>query len=179
MECKKKTNNMSWNKGDRELPKVAGGQYMKIQNGTNKFRVLSEPVCGYEAWVDKKPVRRKKYEFDGMVFDKSSYTGLPQDPKVFWAMVVWNYQEQQIMILSLDKASIIRDFDQLVDDADWGDPRNYDLKIEKSGEKMNTKYTILPSNQKPIAKEILDTYHSISINLEKLFEGGDPFEDDF
>lgn len=168
---------MSWNKGQRTLPKQATGQYMRIQDGTNKFRVLSEPITGYEAWSDKKPIRRKEYDFKDVEFDINTYTGRPQEPKVFWAFVVWNYNEEQVQILSLDKSSILLDFETYLDDEDWGNPMQYDLKIEKTGKGMETRYKLIASNKKETSSEIIKEYSDMYINLDKLFEGGDPFEE--
>jgi hypothetical protein len=42
-----------------EVPK-SGGNYMKLKQGPNKFRILSAPIIGWEYWSeDRKPVRAR------------------------------------------------------------------------------------------------------------------------
>ncbi len=70
-------------------PKTPGA-YTKFETGTTKIRVLSDVVTGYEIWQStddggRKPIRAV------------SLNDLPQpegddQPKHFWAMVVWNYR---------------------------------------------------------------------------------------
>ena len=53
---------------------------------------------------------------------------------------------------------------------------NYDLKITRSGEELNTTYAVVPAPHSPIPKEAKQAFDSTPINLEALFEGKDPFE---
>src|SRR5215510_11210672 len=84
---------------DYQAPKTSNF-YMKLQEGENKFRILTQPILGWEDWLDKKPVR---YTFD----NKPTKSFDPKKPvKHFWSMVVWNYNEEQIQILHITQATI-------------------------------------------------------------------------
>jgi len=152
---------------DYEAPKN-GGNYMKLQKGENRFRILAKPILGWLDWKDNKPLR----------FRMPSKPN-PIDPKKpvrhFWAMIVFDCIEEKIKILEITQSTIQGAIQNLSKDADWGSPMGYDIKIVKSGEGMETEYAVNPVPHKPIpdlAKKLLAEQ---SINLEALYDGADPF----
>lgn len=143
--------------------------YMKMKAGENKFRVLSQPVLGWEDWDNKKPVR---FHYD----NKPNSSVDPAKPmKHFWAMIVWNYGEECIQILQVTQASIRNAIEHLCNDADWGAPYHYDIKVTKKGDGMETEYMVNPLPHKPLADSIVKAFKDHPCNLEALFEGADPF----
>ena len=57
----------------------------------------------------------------------------------------------------------------------YGDPSNYDVEIDKSGEMKQTRYSIVampPEKLDPAIKKLAD---ETVIDLEALFAGADPF----
>ena len=46
------------------------------------------------------------------------------DPKVFMAVPVWNYQVEAIQIWNITQATIRTKIRELANDPEWGDPRN-------------------------------------------------------
>lgn len=152
-----------------EAPK-APTSYMKIQQGENKIRILSQPILGWEEWTkDKKPVR---YHYDKKP-DKPLNPKEP--PRHFWAFIVWNYNEEAIQILQVTQAGIRKGLEALCKDSDWGEPYHYDIKIIKEGEEMKTKYMVNPLPHKPISSHIIEAFNEKPIKLEALFDGDDPF----
>ena len=151
-----------------KLPQ-ASNHYMKLNDGENKFRMLSKPIVGWEDWDQKKPIRFK--------MDKKPESSIdPKKPvKHFWAMIVWNYQEEQIQILQLSQATVRSQIDGLINDKDWGSPFDYDLKIIKSGEKTDTEYKVNPLPHKPVSNQIKQAFYDKPCNLEALFINADPF----
>jgi hypothetical protein len=153
---------------DYQAPK-SSGFYMKFQEGENKFRILSQPVLGWEDWQDKKPIR---YRME----NKPARSVDPKKPlKHFWSMIVWNYVAEEIQILHLTQATIRRSLEALCADEDWGAPYFYDLKVVKSGEGMETEYMLNPLPHKPLAPHIRDLFDERKCNLEALFDNEDPF----
>jgi hypothetical protein len=47
-------------------------------------------------------------------------------------MVVWNYDEKKIQVCSITQASIKNQIIGYAKDEDFGDPREYDIKINKA-----------------------------------------------
>lgn len=126
-----------------EPPATGAGHYTKLQPGANKLRILSSAVVGYLYWtVDKKPVRLHDYP-------KVAPANMRQEEndriKHFWAFKVWNYATGQLEIMELTQATIQGQIQGLVGSDDWGDPRDYDITINKKGSGKETEYSALPS----------------------------------
>ena len=150
------------------VPK-SGGNYMKFEQGENIFRILTSPIIGWEDWQDKKPIRFRMNEKPERSID-------PQRAiKHFWAMVVWNYNAESIQILEITQASIQSAIKNLVEDSDWGKPFEYDIKITREGESLETKYTVNPKPKKELDENIKKEFESKTISLEALFTNEDPF----
>ncbi|MHC1728051.1 MAG: hypothetical protein AB9866_18955 [Syntrophobacteraceae bacterium] len=153
-----------------EPPKTSGNYY-KFQSGVNHFRILSSAITGWLDWDEKTPVRTK---------EQPEHSIDPSKPaKHFWAFVVWDYMEadvsRKIKIMELTQATIRDAILSLHQDVNWGSPTGYDLKITKQGEKMETKYSVVPVPPKPLHAEIARMYAETDINLNELYRNGDPF----
>jgi len=148
---------------------TAQGGYMKFEQGENKFRILSRPILGWLDWKDKKPLR----------FRMDAKPNAPIDPakkiKHFWAVAVWNYSKEEVQVLEITQSGLQNSITALSRDEDWGSPLGYDLKVTRTGSGMETEYVINPLPHKPTSKDILEAYANKPINLEALYDGGDPF----
>jgi len=170
---------------DYQIP-VEAGNYMKFKDDENIFRVLSSPILGYEYWIDtedgkRQPIRKTMTE----IIDISKVPD-PSEIKHFWALVVYNYKASynsvkkeyigKVQILEITQKSIQKTMRALAGNPKWGNPRDYDLVVSKTGQKLETRYTVTPDPKAPLDPKIKKQYESMTINLEALFEGLDPFE---
>ncbi len=150
----------------------SSGQFAKIQDGDNRFRFLSDVVVGWEGWKDKKPFRREgavcKIKPEEVDLDKNGKSAI----KYFWASIVYNYNEKRIQILELTQKTLMEPLFELEKSEDWGDLKNYDVVIKKSGAGLDTEYSIIPVAPKPLALEVEQAYKDShdKIKLESLFE---------
>ncbi len=158
-------NQIAFYEEEYELPLSKNHNYLKLQPGENKFRILSRPVVGWETWVEKKPVR---YRFN----EKPAKT---EDLKHFWSMIVWSYANESIQILHITQASVLKALDILIKDPDWGAPFFYDIKIVKEGEAKETRYRVNPLPNKPLNPAIEKAFEAKRCDLDALFVGEDPF----
>lgn len=157
------------------VPK-SGGQYMKFKDGANKFRILASPIMGWQYWTqENKAVRLRKAPVGQPLDLRQNDDGSYDRIKHFWAVPVWNYAESAVQILEITQATIQAGITDLVQSEDWGNPRGYDITINRKGEKLNTEYTVQPSPHKPLDEKISADFESKKLNLDALFEGGDPF----
>ncbi len=156
-------------------------KYMKLKIGDNRFRILSSPIVGYIFWIEekddkgkltRKPVRLRMNELQS----RAKESPRRDEIKHFWAMVVYNYDSENISILEITQRSIQNTIKSLQSDPDWGSPKKYDLLITRTGEGLDTHYTVTPKPSSKIDDKITEKYNSMHINLEALFEGGDPYE---
>ena len=154
-----------------EAPKTESG-YMKLVEGKNAFRILSDAIIGYQYWTEedgkRKPVRVRT----------ADQTPPPYRPKMkhFWAMIVWNYTDEQIQILEITQSTIRDSIVALWEDESWGDPKEYDLTITRQGKDLETTYQVMPRPAKAVSPEVVEALNDKKINLEALYDGGNPFE---
>lgn len=153
-----------------EMPQSGGGDnYMKFSDGETRFRIISKPIFGFLGWDgENKPHRFKM----GDTYDAKAFR---EKPKYFWAMIVWNYDKARPQVLEITQRSVIDEIVKLNNDAEWGAPWGYDIKVSRSGQKLETKYSVVPSPKKPISKEIKENAAEWKIELSNLYTNDDPF----
>lgn len=158
-----------------EAPKESGN-YLKLIEGSIKFRVVSEAVFGYEYWTnDKKPVRLhenpKTKPTDIRLNDDGSYT-----VKHFWAFKVLDRADGTVKIFEITQNGIKRDIESLLQNADWGEPTGYDITIVGVGKGLERRYTVQPSPHKELTADEKSLVARMEIDLNALFDGADPYK---
>lgn len=146
----------------------SGGHYMKFVKGDNKFRILSRPIVGWIDWKDKKPYRFTMKNKPDKPMEKGPI-------KHFWAFLVWNYIEQAVQILEITQTSIQKNIGDLSKDEDWLAPFDYDIKVIRKGDGLETEYSVTPSPKRPLTDEIKNAAIAKPCNLEALYDGADPW----
>lgn len=164
---------------DFKVEEAVTGRYTlgNLESGGKvKIRILSDFITGKSVWGDvdgkRVPTRVKLGQSIPVGnIGVNKFTNEPERIKQFIAAVVWNYNTEQVEVLETDKSTIIGQIFDLEADSDWGDSTNYDLSISRTGERMDTKYTVIPSNPKPFKCPKDWSY----VNLEALYTNDDPF----
>jgi len=151
-------------------PPATESKYLKIEQGKTKFRILSNSIQGWVDWQEKdgkrKPIRTREWQ---PAID-------PERPsKHFWAFAVWDYAAQSVKVMEITQKTIQQAILELYKSEDWGDPKGYDIEITREGEKMETKYHVIPKPPKPLDTVVAEARDSMNVDLEQLFVGGDPF----
>lgn len=151
---------------DYELPQKENN-YVKLQPGDNKFRIMSDIITWFVDWKDRKPLRSK---------EEQKPVDPTRLPKHFWAMAVWDYQANKIKVMEITQSGIQKSLWSYQALPERGDLKNYDITITKSGSGMDTKYTTVALPPKEIGGLIQKAYELAKINLNALYEWKDPFE---
>ncbi len=161
---------------DYNIPAEEGG-YMRFKKGENLFRILASPIIGWETWEDTKEGRRpiRKRMDDPFVVNDVD----PEEVKHFWAMPVWNYTAKRVQILEITQKTIQKVIKQLARQKAWGSPLGYDIDVIREGEGMETRYNVVPSPPKDLDPEIDKVFKAMTLNIEALYDGDDPFADNF
>lgn len=146
--------------------------YMKFITGVNKFRIISKPISGWLDWVEKSPIRTTLAEGEPEAADDDN------KPKKFVTFVVIDKKDNLVKILELTQQTVIKGIRALANNPDWGNPFTYDLNVEKTGQDLKTKYTVVPSPKKPLTKEQIEAAEEKPCNLELLMDGEDPWSVD-
>lgn len=156
---------------------VTKSYYTKLTEGTHKLRILSSAVVGWEVWErsGEKPTSKRYTNQEDIELDLD---GESSPAKYFWAFVVWNYEHQCCQIMQMTQKTLRAPLQALVDDAEWGDPKGYNITITRTGTKLeDTEYTLMPNPHSELAPEIKGEYDKLAPNImEKWMEGKDPFK---
>lgn len=164
---------------DYKIPETSN--YMKFKQGTNKFRILSSAIVGYEYWnTSNKPIRSRT-PFDELPADikmvKSEKGELvPSKINHFWAFVIYNFDAKRIQVLELTQKGIMEYIQMLVSNPDWGSPKDYNITVVRKGTGLDTEYQSTASPHSQIDPNITSQYEKMGIDLEVLYEGKDPFK---
>jgi hypothetical protein len=153
-----------------------GGNYMKLQQGENKFRIVGSIddggfITGMLGWIEEDgkriPIRWE--------CDSEAPRSFADKPKEFFAFKVYNYAEERVQVLEITQVKLKNDLTSYCDDSEWGDPRKYDISIMRSGEGLETSYAMVPKPHKKMTEEQRKLVLNTSVNLKALYTGDDPF----
>lgn len=165
------------------IPSTSG--YMRFEEGENRFRILGSfaegtAIMGMEYWktIDgkRKPIRVKPGVSVPVSELEMNTFGELDRPRYFWALPVWNYQEKRVQILEITQKTILSYIKKQAENPKWGDPREYDFTVTRGKENGKTVYTVTNDPKEELPSEIMEQYLAMSINLNALYEGKDPFE---
>jgi hypothetical protein len=172
-------------KKDEDYSIPSTSNYMKFEEGDNRFRILGSfadgtAIRGVVYWktVNGKrgPVRLKPgiaVPVNELEFNPK--TGEVDQAKYFWALPVYNYQEKRIQILDVTQKTILNYIKKQVENPKWGDPRDYDFIVTRTLEKGKTTYTVTNDPKEEIDKKIVQECKDMNINIAALYDGKDPF----
>ena len=147
-----------------------GGNYTKIKDDPVKLRILSEAVTGYVYWTnDNKPVRSAEYP------QNTPNIRADSRPKHFWAFKVWNYTTKQVEVWEISQASIRDILWGYWKDDEYGDLRQFPLKVSRTGKGLETKYSVIAGQKRPLETEIFEISSNTPVNLYALYTGDNPF----
>ncbi len=157
---------------------AGSSSFMKLEEGANRFRIMTDAVIGWEGWVDAKPFRREGID-KNINDDEVDVDPKYKKPKInhFWAFKVWDYTDNAPKLLEITQKTIMKSIQGLVDDPDWGDPKEYDLSITKVKEGDRTTYSVKAYPPKPVTPEVLEASENSEIDPKSLFKETDDMQD--
>lgn len=149
--------------------------FMKLQEGANRFRIMSDAVIGWEGWKDNKPFRREGAD-KNIADDEVDVDQKYKKPKInhFWAFKIWDYEDGgSIKLLEITQKTIMKAIQSLTEDEDWGDPANYDISITKTKNGDKTIYSVKSYPPKPVSPEIQEACEASELDPMNLFKETD------
>lgn len=166
---------------DDLIKEVSSGNYVnpsKLAEGKDhRFRFFGAGITGFEAWTtDNKPLRFRNKPADS---DLPANIRVKEDGSTeirrFIAGVVYDYENESFKILQLTQKGLMQMLFKHVKDEDYGDPVNYDIKLSRKGSGLQTEYTLTVAPPKPVAAAIAAAYEELTVDLQRMFDGDDPF----
>ena len=164
---------------DYKVQESTWSNYFKITEDAQEFRILASPIIGWEYFrVDGDrsfPVRQKE-AFEDVPSDSKDWS----KPKEFRAFPVWNHNLGKVQIMEITQASIKKEILKYVqDEENWWDPKTYDFSIYRTWKGKETRYTLMALPKSKFESEDDERWAFLQadpINLEALFDWGDPFK---
>lgn len=159
------------------ISKESQGNYISMKKLTEdpvRLRIIGSGITGFEGWTDeKKPVRwqTKPEQLPANIVVREGY----QPIKRFLAALVYHYESDTFKILQITQKTLMDQLFKYYQDSDYGDPVNYDIKLSKTGTEKDTKYTLIASPPKALPAKVLKRYEEFYCDLNRLFDGEDPF----
>lgn len=150
--------------------------YTKLVQGETRLRIMSDAMPGWVYWnTAGKPVHSLDYPEDTSDARVDPRSGKLDTPKHVWAVAVWNYTEGVAQLWEITQVSIRNSITALIEDEDWGHPNGYDIKINREGTGLDTKYSVLPAAKKKVSADITKAMADAAVDLEAHFK---PKEDE-
>jgi hypothetical protein len=152
-----------------------------FDEGDNKFRLLSEPLIGWEYWTEdnnKRTPHRIEYAPDLVpeVPEEAVSDKYGNYMAFCWWVEVWNYKLNMIQILKIKQETVRGGIEAFLEDEAWGDPTNYDINIKRDNSGDRVKYQVIALPPKEITNEIATAHVAKPINLKALLTNENPFE---
>jgi hypothetical protein len=178
-----------------------GGQsgYLKIKKDKPgdqiRFRIVSpEPLEYWTAWgteVESGKARPFRFAEQPTQADILSELGANYKQATKWeseeprpanfclSTFVFDYESESIMVLELDKTTLIRELDNISNQEDYADLTDWDFIITYKGPN-NGWYSVMPApKKKGMDDQIADAWtaaEEAGADLARLLVGGDPFK---
>lgn len=151
-------------------PEKNKSNYTKLSIGKNRLRIVSkDDIRGWECWADIEGKRKPIRQIDRFHARQLADMGVEdKKQKKFHAFIVWNYADEVFQCWEVTQSTIIDALWVYFSDENWGSLTDYDIVIDRQGEGMLTKYSVVPNPHKPFEGEIPE------YDLGLLFTGGHP-----
>lgn len=126
--------------------------YFKIQEGNNILRIVGKPSKVEIHWEDTTDGGKRKIVCPG--------AGCPicakgSRPKSRYECKVLDRRDGAVKMMDVGN-SVISQIQAYAKDPDWGDPTKYDIKIERTGKGIDTRYNVMAGkNSDPLTDEQL------------------------
>ncbi len=166
----------------------------KLGDGESyRIAIVSDaPLEYWTVWGENDEGQKKPFRFSaepsaeditaelGDFKQRMNYEGTALEaPKFGLSFFCFDYADSKIKVFEITQKTLIKEIDKLSQDEDYADIHAWDLKVNRTGLKMNTEYSILPSPRKKGSDEEIKAAWSAAeesgYDLQQLLVGGNPF----
>ena len=166
----------------------------KLSDGESmRFSIVSEePLEFFCVWGENAEGTKKPFRFVsepspsdnntelGEFTQRMNYEGTElEKPKFAISFFVFDYQTETIKVLEIGQKGLMKELDKLSQEEEYSDLSAWDMKISRTGVKLNTEYRLMPIPRKKgsdekIAAAVADSI-SKGYEINQLLVGGNPF----
>ena len=142
-----------FNVADYDAPRFpSGSSYLKLDSGEKTtLRFLSLSIVGWQWWTEDdegtmRPNRVRKED------EKDIDPDYKKDAKFFWSVTV--YANEEIQVWTFTQRTVQTAIQNLMKSKSWGDPRGYDIVVNKTGKGLGTEYAVMPESKKKTGAKV-------------------------
>ena len=167
---------MSFLPENYKIPETWSNYLKFVKDWDTKFRIMSDSLVWWLYFdAENKPHRTKEMPSDWKEHAKiNEKSGKQEEPKQFRAFIVWNFDLKRIQILEITQKTIQNQIMSYYKDADRWDPKDYNLKVSRTGEWFDTEYQVKPLPKSNLWTEETQAFLDAAVKLEKLWTNEDP-----
>ncbi len=136
--------------GERNQERVS--DFMQLEQGDNKGRVLSNPQQFAVHWVVDETGKKRKVNCatDGCpVCQRGQDTDRPQ---ARWLIKFYSRKDQAVKLLEIS-SQVLKGVKTLVQDPEWGPVTEYDINVKRGTPGSQPLYTVIPGRRAPLTTE--------------------------
>lgn len=164
---------------DTKKAAASGGSFFQTSKMEPKksyrMRCVGTGMTGWVGWTNSKKPHRLPTKPTPEQYHPDIQTGDGEPYRHFVATIVYIYETDEFKVLEMTQKQLINPLMKLVQDPDYGQPTDFDIKLEKEGSgKEGTKYFLTGSPPKTLAKAIADRFAEMEVDMTALFRDGDP-----
>jgi hypothetical protein len=156
--------------------------YFKMSDGSNLIRILSakeDVITYFVEFIDGSEGKKEKITYPDRG-DGSFPETLGEKPtKLIWAVIIYNHDLKKVQVAEFSQKTIQSYLYTIASGKIKNDWRQFDIQITKTGQNMDTEYTLMTGDTQPLSSEdqaICKAEYS-KINLEKMLTAEDPFSE--
>jgi len=132
--------------GDADL---GGGDYLKLEEGSNIGRVFTKPYQFYIVWTEDASGKKRKFR---SAVENCPLVQRGEKAKPQWMVGYLSRKTGKPQILEMGP-QIYKGILTLKKKEVWGDPRRYDIDIERMAPNSQPLYVVSPLPAKPLVDE--------------------------
>ena len=143
-----------WDDGD-----TGSNDFMQLDEGSNEVRVFTKPYQFYVVWTEDSTGKKRKFR---SALENCPLIERGEKAQTRWYVGVLNRKTGKPSILEMG-VQIFKGVKTLKNKKSWGDPRGYDLDIEKKPKNSQPLYVVSPlphsqitSEEKALIKEFME-----------------------
>ncbi len=166
---------VDWNSADSAAPGGNRVEFMRLSEGANVVRVLSNPLQFYVNWVTLPDGRKRKINSPDSteLVRKLEDGGFKRQTR--WIVKVLDRKDNQFKLLEIG-SQIFNSIKSLYNNPKWGKVNAYDVTINRGPKGTQPLYSVQPDPKEPLDASLRDSFQQFNdtLNLERLLSPSDP-----
>jgi hypothetical protein len=166
----------------------------KLSDGESmRFSIVSqEPLEFFCVWGEDSEKNKKPFRFVsepspsdiraelGEFTQRMNYEGTElEKPKFAISFFVFDYQTETIKVLEIGQKGLMKELDKLSQEEEYSDLSAWDMKISRTGVKLNTEYRLMPIPRKKGSDDkiaaAIAAADEAGYDIQQLLVGNSPF----